>query len=327
MHEGRVGSADKVVPETEVHPDVSVIIASYNAREVIGGCLESLQAQSTSRLFELIVVDSSTDGTADYVAVTFPEVRVLRFRDRKYCGGARNAGISIARGTVIAFTDADCRVATNWIEEIARAHERPELAIGGAIGNANPASYVGWAAYLCEFSQWMPGMRARWLTDMPGANLSYKRQAFARYGGFIEGTYCSDTNYHWRLGQEGQCLWFEPSILVFHHNIPCLRRFLSHEYHHGLSFGRVRVQSLRWSCYRRALYLLLAPIIPLRILGKVALNCLVSGRGLVALTVTMPLLIAGIVCWSAGEIVSYATCSTDSIRALEQDAVGARDDR
>ena len=49
------------------HPAVSVIVPSYNAARTISGCLESLQRQSSPEPFEIIVVDSSSDGTAQLV--------------------------------------------------------------------------------------------------------------------------------------------------------------------------------------------------------------------------------------------------------------------
>jgi glycosyltransferase involved in cell wall biosynthesis len=181
-------------------PQLSVIVASYNSRRTIANCIESLRRQVTDRAFEVVVVDSSIDGTGDLVAEQFPEVRLLRFEERKYPGDPRNAGIDVARADILASVDADCEAREDWVEQILEAHRDPSVAIGGAIGNANPASYVGWAAYLCELSQWMPSAPKRWLTDIPTANLSYKKWAFQKYGRFIEGTYGSDTDFNWRLG-------------------------------------------------------------------------------------------------------------------------------
>ena len=138
---------------------LSVIIASYNSRGTIGACLKSLESQASPESFEIILVDSSTDGTPEYVEQDFPVVKIIRFPERKFCGDARNIGITKANGEVVAFIDADCLAGPSWVEEILRAHDSSDLAIGGAIANGNPESYVGWAAYFTEFSKWMPGTR------------------------------------------------------------------------------------------------------------------------------------------------------------------------
>ena len=65
-------------------PELSVIVVAYNARSLIGDCLRSLESQATSRSFEVIVVDSSTDGTGDFVAETFPNARLLSIRPAYY---------------------------------------------------------------------------------------------------------------------------------------------------------------------------------------------------------------------------------------------------
>ena len=287
-------------------PKVSVIIASYNARKTIGECLASLHKQATEADFEVIVVDSSTDGTADLVEKKFPGVKVFRFAKRKYCGDARNFGISMARGAIVAFIDADCTVAPDWVATVLAAHDSPAPAIGGAIANGNPASHVGWAAYFCEFSQWMPGGRNRWLDDIAGASMSYKRGVFEEFGGFIEGTYCSDTEFHWRLGQAGHRLLFTPSVVVSHHNIDSVEKFLRHEYQHGRNFATVRVRSRGISWTRRCAYLLFSPLIPVKLFTVVCVRVLANRFYRRNFLKSSPLLVLGIISWSLGECRGYA---------------------
>jgi glycosyltransferase involved in cell wall biosynthesis len=73
------------------------------------------------------VDDRSTDGSAR-IAVGFPGVRVIR-SDGVGPYAARNAGVRAATGEAIAFMDADCEPAANWLREIAGAFETPETAV------------------------------------------------------------------------------------------------------------------------------------------------------------------------------------------------------
>ena len=287
-------------------PELSVIIVSYNAIDTIQHCLDSLERQTTSRGFETIVVDSSTDGTGELVKKKFPRVKLYRFSERKFPGDARNIGISLAKTKILAFLDADCQAESNWIEEIVKAHNFPHQVIGGAIANGNPESYVGWAAYFCEFSQWMPGTKPQWMTDIPGANISYKKEIFETHGGFIEGTYCSDTDFHWRIGDHGHSLLFHPSILVSHINISSLERFLRHEYFHGRSFARVRVGSRGLSGWRRAAYVTFLPLVLAKLLLERSRSVFRSSIYLPQFLKVSPLLAVGVFCWSLGEAVGYA---------------------
>jgi len=288
-------------------PALSVIVASYDAERTIRACLSSLQHQETNQDFEIIVVDSSTDGTAELVEQQFPHVRLYHLPARKYCGDARNIGVSVARGEIIALTDADCTATGTWVDEVLKAHQSPHLAIGGAIANAEPSSVVGWAAYFCEFSRWMPGSKPRWLDDIAGANISYKKKAFDVYGPFLEGTYCSDSEFHWRLGRDGHMLRWLPQIVVSHRSISNLSRFVQHEFEHGGCFARVRIRGRGFSRLRRLWYILFGPLIPVKILLQVLINNLTNRVYLTRFIRALPLVALGVLSWAAGEVAGYAS--------------------
>jgi glycosyltransferase involved in cell wall biosynthesis len=293
-------------PSRRQEPALSVVIASYNAGQTIRRCLRSLLSQETKEDFEVIVVDSSTDSTAELIEEEFPEARLYRFAKRKFCGDARNIGVSVARSDIIALTDADCTTARTWVDQILRAHRSPYLAIGGAIANAEPSGLVSWAAYFCEFSRWMPGSEPRCLDDIAGANMSYKRKALDMYGPFLEGTYCSDSDFHWRLGRDGHRLRFVPQIVVSHHSIDNLREFLQHEFVHGRSFARVRIQARGFSTPRRLAYAVLAPLIPVKIMLQILSNNFRNRVYLIHFLRALPLVFLGIISWSVGEVIGYA---------------------
>lgn len=293
---------------------LSVIIAAYRARATIGMCLESLARQTQADCFEIILIESSGDGTADYVRQRFPEVRVLEFKQRKFCGDARNIGIAKARADIVAFIDADCRAEPSWVEEILKAHEQPELAIGGAIANANQDSVVSWGAYFTEFSSWLPASRSRRLSDIAGANMSYKKAAFDTYGRFIEGTYCSDTEFHWRLGKDEHLLRFEPSILIHHHSMESLRRYLGHEVFHGRSFARVRARAWQFSQPKRWLYALAFPLIAVKKFLEIGWDNLNNRIYLKNYLVSLPWVVMGVSAWCVGEALGYLDpANTDAI--------------
>jgi len=286
-------------------PKITVIIASYNSRKTIEYCLNSLEEQASSISFEIIVVESSNDGIDEFINNNFPQVKVCNLSERKFPGDARNIGISKAKEEIIAFIDADCRAEKNWIEEISMAHDSSYPAIGGVIANANPGSYVGWAAYFCEFSRWMPGTPPGWMGDIAGANMSYKRAVFDRYGSYIEGTYCSDTDFHWRLRKDGNQLRFVPSILVYHNNIDKFGKFFKHEFSHGQFFAQVRVRGKNFSRLRRLIYIIFSPLITLKLFLKVVFINSMNRVYFTQFLKSLPFLVLGLISWSLGEAVGY----------------------
>ncbi len=286
-------------------PQLSIIVAYFDSGKLIETCLESLENQDTDQPFEIIVVDSSLNGMAPLLKSRFPGVKHYLFPERKFCGDARNFGISVARGEIIAFIDADCTAEQNWASQILMAHRSPPLAIGGAIANGNPDSTIGWAAYFCEFSQWMPSCLPRKITDIAGANMSYKRKTFEEFGSFVEGTYSSDTEFHWRLGRNGHPLRFVPAILVSHHNINRFGRFLKHEFEHGRSFVKVRIKSQNFSDIRRLIYATFSFLIPFLLLLRIGVRNLRNRIYLFHFLKALPLLVAGLISWSLGEYAGY----------------------
>ncbi len=286
-------------------PKLSIVIASYNSAMTVGACLDSLIAQECDSAFEVIVVDSSSDGTAELIAKGFPNVKLHAFKERKFVGDARNIGIAAARADLVAFIDADCTAERDWVEKILEAHKSPHLAIGGAIANGNPNSAVGWAAYFTEFNQWIPKTPAHLSIDIAGANMSYKKKVFADLGSFIEGTYCSDTEFHWRLKSSGKSLFFDPSIRINHRNIDKLGDLLRHELHHGQSFARVRVKAKEFSVLRRSIYAPLFPAIFTKLLINAAQKNLKNRIYLSQFIKALPLLSLGLLSWSLGECIGY----------------------
>jgi glycosyltransferase involved in cell wall biosynthesis len=109
-------------------PLVSVIVPAHNAAGGLPALLGALERQTLPRdCFEVIVVDDgSTDATAELVEAS-PVGRLVR---RSSSGGsyaARNDGVAVADGRVLAFTDADCVPADSWLErglERARSGQR-----------------------------------------------------------------------------------------------------------------------------------------------------------------------------------------------------------
>ncbi len=90
-------------------PLVTFLISTHNRREVLLGTLAELSmiGQRTDVVTETIVVDNaSTDGTADAVAATVPDVRVVRL-ERNLGACAKNAGLPFAGGEFVVFLDDD----------------------------------------------------------------------------------------------------------------------------------------------------------------------------------------------------------------------------
>jgi glycosyltransferase involved in cell wall biosynthesis len=99
----------------EKSPFVSVIIPAYNCETFITEAVESVMRQEYKPLEIIIIDDGSTDGTAAQVTKLGEGIRHL-YQSNRGPSGARNRGIGMAEGEVIAFLDADDYWPVNKLE-------------------------------------------------------------------------------------------------------------------------------------------------------------------------------------------------------------------
>jgi len=115
---------------------VSVIVPSFNAAANIEACVRSLQAQTYSPCEIIVVNDASTDNTAEVVAGL--NVKLVNMKRNGGAGAARNEGVNVAQGDIVAFTDSDCVAPSGWIEKIVEEFESdPELGVVGGLYHPN----------------------------------------------------------------------------------------------------------------------------------------------------------------------------------------------
>jgi glycosyltransferase involved in cell wall biosynthesis len=85
---------------------ISVIIPTYNRAREVGAAVDSALAQTRPALEIIVVDDGSTDETPDVLARYGDGIRVVR-QNNQGVAAARNAGIAVARGDLLAFLDSD----------------------------------------------------------------------------------------------------------------------------------------------------------------------------------------------------------------------------
>jgi GT2 family glycosyltransferase len=129
--------------------DVSVCIVNWNCREMLRACLESLQDQPQGVRLETIVVDNaSTDGAADMVARSFPEVSLIRNSENAGFARGNNQAAQLARGRYFFFLNNDTVVPAGTLRRLVEFADRhPEAGIiGPRLRDAEGNIQVSWRA-------------------------------------------------------------------------------------------------------------------------------------------------------------------------------------
>jgi len=91
--------------------EVSVVIVTYNSREVVGRCIESVRRQTHGVSYEIIVVDNaSTDDTGLFVKEQYRDVTVLHMQTNIGLSAAINDGVFASSGAYVMQLNPDCRL-------------------------------------------------------------------------------------------------------------------------------------------------------------------------------------------------------------------------
>lgn len=97
-------------------PFVSIIIPVFNNHDYLASCLKCLSKQTyPSNAYEIIVIDNNSSEAIQVTPSANPKITVA-FESTPGSYAARNKGLSIARGEIIALIDSDCRPVEKWIE-------------------------------------------------------------------------------------------------------------------------------------------------------------------------------------------------------------------
>lgn len=217
--------------------DVAVVIAAFKPGRLLDHCLTALLQQESVAAFEIIVVDSSADGTAERIEHDFPTVTVVPLEQQTHQSIARTIGIQHTQAAYIAITDQDCVVPADWLKRLLAHHQAGDYAaVGGAIVNGTPRSIFGTTTYLIEFNEFLPLGQPRLVGMIPHCNICFRREVFDAVGPFRPlPPGAEDLVFNFLLAQQKQLMLFDPHITVTHQNRTGLRAFLHHQ--RRLGFG------------------------------------------------------------------------------------------
>lgn len=95
---------------------ITVIIPVYNGEHILKQCLDSIFDVNYSNFNVIVVNDCSSDRTAS-IANKYP-CKIVNLTEQKGSGFARDRGVSVADGEIIAFLDSDCIVPKDWLCKI-----------------------------------------------------------------------------------------------------------------------------------------------------------------------------------------------------------------
>lgn len=225
--------------------DVSIILVSYNTKDILRTALEKVYRHTHKLDFEVIVVDNAShDGSADMVAAEFPQVQLIRHDKNAGFAAGNNLGIQIARGRHILLLNSDAYVFQDSVLDSFRYMEaHPDVGIMGAQlmcedGSPQPSSrpfpspwqklrvlsgvesrHPSYETYYNYYNGSEDGSPEPRITGwVPGTYFMIRREVLEKIGGLDERffMYFEEVDYCLRATKAGWKVVFNPQVSIIH---------------------------------------------------------------------------------------------------------------
>jgi GT2 family glycosyltransferase len=223
---------------TEALLDLTIIVANYNTRDLLRGCLESVYRFTDGISFEVICVDdNSPDGSADMVEALFPNVILIRNTERLLYAKNHNLGMRMSRARYACHLDSDTLLTSNAFAAMVRfMDEHPEVAAcGPRLLNADGSvqhcirGFAGAGTFLLQALYWhrlfpdsrvmnryyrtdFDYSRAQSVESIGTSAYVLRRSTWEQVGMFDErfGQFMVDLSYNFTLNQRGCSIYYTP---------------------------------------------------------------------------------------------------------------------
>jgi cellulose synthase/poly-beta-1,6-N-acetylglucosamine synthase-like glycosyltransferase len=257
------------------YPFVSIVVGIRNEERFIEECIESLLSLNYPKeSYEIIIVDGmSTDKTRDLVLKY--SVRLL-LNKRKNVAAARNLGVENARGNLVAFTDGDCKVDSQWLENLVREMQNaPDnvVCVGGPnlIFDTDPifGRVVGYAQETFLGSggsaQSKNSTKKQYVSSLPNCNAMYKKNAIQEVGCFDEKFLIGqDGDLNYRISKKGYKFLYIPEAQVLHHRRGTFKSFSVRMFKYGMWMAELfkkHGEFVRWYAFLPSIAIIFAVIL------------------------------------------------------------------
>ena len=219
------------LPRIAAPAHVSAVVVNWNGRSYLDGCLRSIFEQDPPPAEVLLADNHSSDGSREWVAERFPQVRIVDTGRNGGPGLARNSGVRQARHDQVLLVDNDVILEPGCLASLSRTlaahadagivqarslcHDRPEL----VHYDAADLHYLG----LLVHRNWLRPVAQASRPDGPvGAAISLcfltERGKFEAAGGFNEQLffYFEDTDFAWRMRLLGHQVYLDADAHCLH---------------------------------------------------------------------------------------------------------------
>ncbi|MGH9441816.1 MAG: hypothetical protein ACRD16_06035 [Thermoanaerobaculia bacterium] len=284
-------------------PDLSVVVPVSTGCSRAADAVAALLASTSEVAGEILLADSSTDGSA-LEAPASPRIRRLPLAAGCNAAALRAAGILEAAGAVVALVEPWAIAQPGWGRSLLEGHARAggDAVVGGPVLYGGTGGSASLAEFYFEYGAFLPPLTPE-VTELPVNNVSYSSALLERFRSDWSRGFWKHF-LHRRMRASGTKFFASPGALVRHvREVPFLQ-FCRERLDHGRAYAGLR-ESSRWR-------VLLAPVLPFLLTGRIARAVWSRPGARRPLVEALPLLLAAEGAWAVGEALGCAAGGGDS---------------
>ena len=278
--------------------ELTVIVGCVDAGTRLSECLEALQSACSGIDAEILVVDGSAESSLDLVRKRFSSARFLSMPSGTLVPALWGRGLREARGRIVAFTIAQCRVGAGWARTLIEGIRAGAAGVGGPIDVRPGTSATGRATFYLRYSAWLNASDGT-VREIAGDNAAYDHAALRAVRNDATEAFW-EVEAHARFRELGRTLMMHPGATAWFTDDTGLATMAARRFAHGRHSGAFRVRDgirTRWQM------VLASPVVPFVLLARVARR-VIRGRGhVVSFLTSLGAFLVLAFAWAAGEAI------------------------
>lgn len=290
-------------------PTMSVILVTAERFESIRTTLRHLRDQTIQSELEVILIGPDDAAFAamhpDDVA-GFENVEIMKVGTIENVDVAAAVGIRAARSTVVAMVEDHAFPDPNWCEAMAQAHDGPYAIVGSAFANANPESILSWANMFMAYGMWIEPTRRGEAKEVSRHNVTFKKSVIMQYDAELEHMLGRDGGLLQRMAGDGHRSMLETSARITHVNPSKLWSTVLLRYNAGRLRAATRAKRNAWPAWRRALYVVCGPALPVLLYRGMCRDFFGEGRRAELRALGVRAMLIGTALDGVGQVVGFA---------------------